>query len=63
MEELTYETVFPYQSRRGKKIFFFIDASVNATHIQFGNLENRDSDPDPELTVVEHNVFKRLITN
>lgn len=46
-----------------RRFFFFIDASVNATHIQFGNLENRDSDPDPELTVVEHNVFKRLITN
>lgn len=53
----------PSSIKKWKEKFFFIDPSVVAMGMQFGNLVNCDSEPAPKLTITEHGLVKRLITN
>ncbi|CAH1450798.1 unnamed protein product [Lactuca virosa] len=53
----------PSSIKKLKEKMFFVDASTITTPMHFGDLANQDTDPAPELTIAEHDVVKRIISN
>ena len=51
----------PSSIKKWKKVFFFVDASTFTNSMQFGSLVYRNFDADPELSVTERDIIKRLI--